>query len=525
MNSYIKKRFDIVLQLLFFACIIGLIYVLYKPVFSFLINYIKNKKDFDYIYLAPVVLGYLAISNREKIRNACAKVSPAGLIPFILGILLFWVGELAGEYYSQFISLLLIIIGCIWSLYGIEVIKSLATFFAATLIFIPLPNFIIKVTTEKLQLLSSKLGVALLHLLGKSVYREGNIIDLGFYQLQVIDACSGLRYLFPLMILALIIGHLFNLKVWKRIVLVLSTIPMTIGMNAFRIAITAILMENFGPKTITGVLHNLEGVLVFLIAFTLLNFLAVLLKSKSAPPRPDEKCVARDRVKTVPSAITCQPHLWMANAFKVMVVIIVTLGISSWAYSNVDFRKAVPPAKPLEDFPTKIGQWTGHKKTLSKKFIDALDLSSYILIDYQDPQGNLINFYVAYYEAQRKGESIHSPGTCLRGSGWLFKKSSPKTFYIPGIGKISIRSAELQKGKDVELVYYWFQRGQRIIDNVWALKWYVFWDALTKRRTDGALVRIIAPVMPNESKLDAQKRMDQFLKDVVPILSEYLPSD
>ena len=59
--------------------------------------------------------------------------------------------------------------------------------------------------------------------------------------------------------------------------------------------------------------------------------------------------------------------------------------------------------------------------------------------------------------------------------------------------------------------------------NAWELKLYNFWDALTRQRTDGALVRLITPVYPNEDVGKAEERLTAFAVQIVPVLNEYLP--
>ena len=74
----------------------------------------------------------------------------------------------------------------------------------------PFPNFVSTRISLQLQLISSKLGIWMVHLYGMSAYREGNVIDLGFTQLQVVEACSGLRYLIPIMVLSLLLAYFFR---------------------------------------------------------------------------------------------------------------------------------------------------------------------------------------------------------------------------------------------------------------------------------------------------------------------------
>ncbi|MFX8824946.1 archaeosortase/exosortase family protein, partial [Acinetobacter baumannii] len=83
---------------------------------------------------------------------------------------------------------------------------------------------------------------------GISVFVEGNVIDLGSYQLQVADACSGLRYLFPLMTIGLIVAYLYRGAMWKRVVLFLSSVPITILMNSFRVGMIGVLVDRWGTS-------------------------------------------------------------------------------------------------------------------------------------------------------------------------------------------------------------------------------------------------------------------------------------
>jgi len=130
----------------------------------------------------------------------------------------------------------------------------------------PLPSFLYNKISLRLQLISSQLGVGLLQVYGMSAYREGNVIDLGFTQLQVVGACSGLMYLISLIILSILIAYFYKERLWKRAVIIISSIPVSIIMNSFRIAMTGILYEVWGAKVAEGFFHGFSGWLIFLVA-------------------------------------------------------------------------------------------------------------------------------------------------------------------------------------------------------------------------------------------------------------------
>jgi EpsI family protein len=162
---------------------------------------------------------------------------------------------------------------------------------------------------------------------------------------------------------------------------------------------------------------------------------------------------------------------------------------------------------------------------MEKKFLDVLDLNDYIIIDYVNSDGKKINFYTAYYETQRKGESIHSPATCMPGSGWEFRKAGGTKIPVQynGNKSMQINRAYMVKDEHRQLSYYWFPQRDRILTNTYQLKFYNFWDALTRQRTDGALVRLITPIYNSEEVIDAEERLTAFSREIVPVLDEFLP--
>ena len=210
----------------------------------------------------------------------------------------------------------------------------------------------------------------------------------------------------------------------------------------------------------------------------------------------------------------------------VFMVAVILLGTTFALSNTVDFCEKIPAKKNLEQFPLEVGEWSADRsQSLKQIFIDALDLSEYVIIDYRNRDGKKVNFYVAYYESQSKGESIHSPATCLPGSGWSFDQSgSVEITDVSGNkGSMEVNRAVMQLGRERQLSYYWFPVRGRILKNAYQLKIYNFWDAFTQQRTDGALVRLITTVYPDEKIEAAEARLQKFVRDIEPVLEEYIP--
>jgi EpsI family protein len=202
-------------------------------------------------------------------------------------------------------------------------------------------------------------------------------------------------------------------------------------------------------------------------------------------------------------------------------VLLATVSIAQ----TVNFREKTPLAKPFTDFPLQVGEWNGSRTGMEQKFLDVLKLSDYTMIDYRDRQGKEVSFYVAYNASQSKGEATHSPATCLPGSGWVFRESGMAAIHAAAgeNGTIRVSRAFMEKNGVRQLVYFWFPQRGRVLTNLYQIKVYNFCDALTRQRTDGALVRVITPVYDNEEAEVAEARLQGFTRGIVPVLSTFLP--
>jgi exosortase D (VPLPA-CTERM-specific) len=324
------------------------------------------------------------------------------------------------------------------------------------------------------------------------------------------------------MVLALLLAYFFKGHVWKKAIIFVSAIPLSIITNSLRIAVTGILYESWGPAVAEGFFHGFSGWFIFM--FSLAVLLLEMWILNFIGPRPVSTTKDRDiQAPIQPSS----PNKGLAAVLHPpqFIVAVVLSGITLALSQGVEFREQVPVSKPLDKFPLTVGQWTGTWERMEQEFLDELDLSDYTIIDYKNGKGQTANFYVAYYESQRKGESIHSPATCLPGSGWVFNKAGGVSIPMPTAegGEMRVNRAFMQKGDYKQLTYYWFPTRGRVLTNAYQLKIYNFWDALTRQRTDGALVRLITPVYQDEDLEDAEQRLQGFAQAIVPVLNEYLP--
>lgn len=512
-----------------------LLAMIYFPAYNWLIRVDWPREDYNYCYLIPFVLVYLIWEKRSLWLEEASIPSWGGLPVLMSGVLLFWFGDLAGEFFTLYISSWLMITGLLWLHAGWKKIKIMAFPLFVSLFLFPLPNFINTKMTFNLKLISSEIGVKIIQLLGMSAYREGNIIDLGFTQLQVVDACSGLRYLIPLFLMGVLVAYFYREALWKKIIIVFSTVPLSIITNSLRIALTAILYPSLGPAAAEGFFHDFSGWAIFMVSLAAL--LAEIWILGKIIPRSGESFIKKkgtaensdglnsENLEKHDSAVeTKNARSFFTQTQFIIAVAILTATIV--VHSIVDFREKVPINRPISQFPLVVGEWSGKRQFLDQQFIDVLQFSDYTSIDYAKQDIPPVNIYVAYYESQRKGRSIHSPETCLPGSGWIFNQAG--TLTIPLSGKnsssITVMRAIMEKSGNRKLVYFWFNQRGRILTSPYQMKIYNFWDALILKRTDGALIRVISPVISSEKIEDADKRLQSFIKEIMPLLNEYIPT-
>ncbi|EFK09739.1 EpsI family protein [delta proteobacterium NaphS2] len=496
---------------------------MYFSTMTYLVVHDWMREDYSYGYMIPFVVLYLIWDKRMRLTGIPSRPSWLGLISVCLALCLFWVGELAGEYFSLYMSFWLMIVGLCWLHLGWSKVKEMGFAFVMMLTMFPFPNFLYTKVSWQLKLVSSQLGVAMMQALGMSAFREGNVIDLGFTQLQVVDACSGLRYLIPLIVLGLLLAYFYKATFWKRAAVVISTVPLSIITNSMRIALTGVVYEQWGAELAEGFFHDFSGWFIFLVSlgalllemWALNGFKGIGFRGQGSGIRDQGLGFRGQGTEGGGRRGRLQLQFWI-----VVVLLGATLGFSH----GVEFREKVPISRSLELFPMQVGGWTGTREIMEKRFIDALDLSDYVIVNYRDPSGREVNLYVAYYESQRKGESIHTPGTCLPGSGWLFRKAGRRNVNVKGKpGGFPVNQAVMQKGEHQQVVYYWFPQRGRILTNAYELKFYAFWDAMTRQRTDGALVRLITPVYAGEGPEKAEARLQEFMGEVLPVLTRFIP--
>jgi exosortase len=240
----------------------------------------------------PLAL-YFAWERRDAIRRAPVRPGAGGAFLLVFSLAVWMAGLLGAELFLTRVSLVGVVAGLVWFVWGREHLRLLAFPIAFLLLMIPLPAIIFNQIAFPLQLIASRAGETVLSLSGIPVLREGNVLQLPSRSLEVAEACSGIRSLVSLLTLAIVLGYFAERRTGRRVLIALSAVPIAILANAARVAGTGLASELVSPAAAEGFFHTFSGWLMFVVAF--FGLLAV------------QRLISRSE-KSAPSAAAIRPR-------------------------------------------------------------------------------------------------------------------------------------------------------------------------------------------------------------------------
>jgi len=244
--------------------------LIYARILYHMVLHWKIVPDYSHGFLVAPLAIFFAWEHRRELRRAPIAGSWLGLVPLSLGAAALAVGRLGVELTAMRVGFVLTLIGLVLLLFGKEIFRILSFPLLFLFLLVPLPQSLVNVVAFPLQLVAAKAAVDGLHVLNIPALVEGNIIHLANAQLFVAEACSGLRSLMALLTLGVVFAKFFREDNFERFILVASTIPIAILVNALRVGLTGILTHRFGEDAATGFIHEFQGLITFSVAFLLL---------------------------------------------------------------------------------------------------------------------------------------------------------------------------------------------------------------------------------------------------------------
>ncbi len=205
----------------------------------------------------------------------------------------------------------------------------------------------------------------------------------------------------------------------------------------------------------------------------------------------------------------------------------ILLGVLVWANVQVHWSshgQSMPLRKSFDQFPVQVAGWSGRDLPgMSEREKRVLGADDYLYRVYERG-GIQLELFIAYYRSQESGDTLHSPKNCLPGAGWepvaaevvsIPRSSSHDSFEV---NHYLIRKENLEQD-----VLYWYQASGRVFASEYWGKLCLVWDAITKNRTDGALIRVSAVRLgPGDTRLRAMK---EFVRELYGALPGFLPKE
>jgi len=504
-------------------------------------------ENYSHGLLVPPVIGFIVWLEFDELRKVSKNPSLIfGGALILLSLVLLLAGTLGAELFMQRISLILMLVGVVIYFFGAKILKILLVPFALLLLAIPIPQIIFNKIAFPLQIWASQMAIWGIRLFEVPSVRKGNVIELlpqGATQvvsLEVVEACSGIRSLMTLMTLALVLAYVTRTKkpaaesswldclkdfdFWRTVILMFSAIPIAILTNAARVTATGVLTFYYGKQAAEGFTHDVSGWLVYLVALGLLMSVSFVLKKfhrRDAGTRRIEETADKYGFTQIDDdKISASPRL--CGSIYLLIAVLLCGGIFiNWFERR---GEAVVERKALSEIPAALGEWRqkGNDIRFSEQTESVLRTSDYMMRDYYLPDGARANLYVGYYASMRTGATYHSPQNCLPGAGWEMKNPALVEIKTPRGKTFTANRYIIQNGDYSEVLIYWYEGRGRAVASEYADKIYTVFDSVARRRSDGAMVRVMTPAAGNQDAEAVQKAID-LAAQIGDKLPEFVP--
>lgn len=506
--------------ILIILCVLGLMWL------TGMVELWLFSEEYGHGLMVVGLLGYILYRRREDFIPESITLAWIAIPLALAAMAAVIAGVASGIAVVSMYGVLAFVVSAILVFGGVALFRKMLVPLLIVWLLIPLPNPYGPMLTSGLQLVSSQLGVWFIRGLGGVVFLEGNVIDMGGVQLLVAEACSGLRYLFPLMSLGAIIGYMLHAPVWMRWMVFLITVPITIVLNSLRIGLTGLMTEHWGLVHTQGFLHFFEGWVVFIVAtLMLLTAIWLLLRffmhGKSIRDALlfesplDDKSLNGVSAYRMPGSGQSPKLAWALVVMLLVTVVMATVLVVR--------SESLPQREALANFPLTLGNWSAREYRLPQETENVAGASEYYFGDFLSRKDGFVNLYISFYETQLKGQIPHSPKVCIPGGGWR----------IDSIKKINLktRNGELfeanrlviSKGSHRQLTYYWLKQGERMYSQEWLARLDLVRSSLFRNRTDGALIRMVTEIEPEQSEQVAEDRLLEFSRLLLDTLPRFVP--
>jgi len=266
----------------------GLLVLAFLPALQAMSQVWRSLDYYSHGFLVPLVSLWSLLRTRPRRRRLPIAPSRAGLLLLGVALLVYAVGLATSIVSLQGLGFVAAVAGAVWLRRGLAWLRALAFPVGFLLFMVPLPESWLAPTITGLRLLVSQAAVAVLQALGHPLARDGNVLLLPSGEsLFVADACSGVTSLVTLTPLAVLVAHFTDRSTLRRILLVLSVVPIALAGNLLRVVGTVLAAERLGADVAsTGPLHEMTGIFTYVLGCIVLLGVGSLLRRVLPDRRP-----------------------------------------------------------------------------------------------------------------------------------------------------------------------------------------------------------------------------------------------
>ncbi|MDP2897519.1 MAG: exosortase/archaeosortase family protein [bacterium] len=241
------------------------------------------------LVLVPFLAGMIVSQRYSQLRAEQVKASPILGIPLmVVGAAMNLFGVVIEHPVPSQVGMVACLHGVVLFLWGWRVYRGMAFPLLYLFLAVPLPRTVLVAMTGSLKVLGAAVAGKILTFFGFTLVREGAILKFPTFTLVVADECSGMQSVITLGVASLSVAYLMEGRFWKKVGIVLLSVPLALVANVFRLCVTAFLGQRFGEKVTHGTPHTVIGAVIVLMAFFGLYGLSSVVSERAGDGRNRE---------------------------------------------------------------------------------------------------------------------------------------------------------------------------------------------------------------------------------------------
>ncbi len=505
------------------AAIASLYLLIYAPLFPGLVQDWSEHENFSYGFLIPFIFIYLLWQKRDALRELPVVTGPwaRGALSLFAAVAVGFVGKVTGDLFTTRLSMILALGGLVHLLLGKHYFKAVLFPLAYLFLMIPPPYLIVKELSFYLRFSDAVLATSALQAMGIPVYQDSYFLHLPDITLEVADVCSGVSSLFAMFSVGTLYAYSLPVRTGSKALVMLGAVLFPVLANLVRIVLISGIVHYHGPAILQSVFHQFTGTFTFLLSLAMLIALGEFLRRRSVgipPETPVRPGFETGMGGLKVSGQSGSPARLIMPAFLCALLI---LAFTFYFGNSLERRQTVALQQDLQALPDQFGPYISTTQEAWPDPYHDPDAESAVSRIYEGPDRGHVELYIGYRSSQQAQKRLHSPKIHFP-KRWNYVSVDPARVEIPGIEPIKANWMVTQKGDTKRLVLYWYQARGRSFAGEISNRFDQIKSLVLSGRTEGAVVRIAAPI-DDENPKQARERIGDFCAYVYPRLVEMLP--